>query len=240
MEKVAGLPAITPGSPLKTAGRKNRLLDTLDSGDLASIIAVSSEVSFSADAHIALAGTPIEEVYFPVSGYASLMVSGQGPSAMQVALVGREGLLGWESLLGREEYLLDLYVPETMQALRIDIAEFAPRNGNQKRWRAGQLAYLTDLFSAAARGVLCTRFHVLEARLARCLLEVHDRHPAVPILLTQSTLAHLLGVRRSGVTNAATHLQLLGLIQYRRGEIRLINRRGLEAAACECYRCGVH
>lgn len=239
MEMAAGLPSAGHGiQPDEFVGR-NRLLGCLASDDLAQVIAVGDVVSFTAEEEIAIGGDFINDVYFPVSGYASLMISGAEATSVQVTFVGSEGVLGWESLLGQKGFLLDVYVPETLRALRVDVGEFRTRAAANERWRGAHLDYLARLFTVVARGVLCARFHVLEARLARCLLEVHDRHPEMPIMLTQNTLARLLGVRRSGVTNAATHLQLLGLIQYRRGEISLLDRRGLEAAACECYRFDV-
>lgn len=232
----AGVSTVDPGSPVSESAVGNHLLENLASGDLAQVVAASELTRFDSDTHIAVGGERISEVYFPLSGYASLMVPNAGDASVQVAFVGREGVLGWESLLDGRAFLLDIYVPETLQALRMDVGEFCLRTAANESWRKSQFKYVAKLFTVASRGVLCARFHVLEARLARCLLEVHDRHPEMPILLTQSTLSTLLGVRRSGVTNAATHLQLLGLIQYRRGEILLIDRKGLEAAACECYR----
>lgn len=239
MERAVGTPPPGPGNQASKDASENRLLDRLAAEDLSQVVALGDVTSFTADARIAVRGDPIREVYFPVSGYASLMLTGSGQPGVQVAFAGREGILGWESLLGRDSFLLDIYVPEALRALRVDVSDFRVRAAANEHWRAIHFEYVAGLFTVVARGVLCARFHVLEARLARCLLEVHDRHVELPISLTQSTLARLLGVRRSGVTNAATHLQLLGLIQYRRGEIRLLDRKGLEAAACECYRFDV-
>lgn len=240
MERAIGIPVAGPGNETYGAAGANRVLGSLSPEDLAVLVAASDLAVFDADAHVAVGGQLISEVFFPISGYASLVISGAEKSSVQVALVGSEGVLGWEALLGQNGFVLDIYVPENLRALRLDVGEFRTRAAANEHWRATQLEYLAKLFTVAARGVLCARFHVLEARLARCLLEVHDRHAQMPIMLTQHTLAELLGVRRSGVTNAATHLQLLGLIQYRRGEIRLLDRKGLEAAACGCYRFDIH
>ncbi|RFF31589.1 Crp/Fnr family transcriptional regulator [Wenzhouxiangella sediminis] len=240
MERAVDTQPLGLGRRTSETVSENRMLDCLSPDELSQLMAVSDLTSFVADARIAVGGDVIREIYFPVSGYASLMITGSEESSVQVAFAGREGILGWESLLGRESFLLDIYVPEALKALRVDVGEFLIRAAANEHWRNVQFKYVAGLFTVVARGVLCARFHVLEARLARCLLEVSDRHAEIPILLTQNTLAKLLGVRRSGVTNAATHLQLLGLIQYRRGEIRLLDRKGLEAAACECYRFDVH
>lgn len=200
------------------------------------MIAVSELISFDADSHLAANHDEITRVYFPVSGYASLVVSDRIHARMQIALVGSEGMLGWESLLGVNQFQFDVDVPEKMTALSVKIGDFSTLAAGNESGLATHHGYLLRLFDSVAIGAVCARFHLLEARLARFLLEVYDRHPGRPILLTQSTLASMLGVRRSGVTNAATHLQLAGLISYRRGEIRLLDRQGLETAACDCYR----
>lgn len=218
------------------AARDNQLLGCLAADDLARIVATAELTSFDANVHIAMSGDMLERVYFPVGGYASLIVSDTMDARMQIALVGLEGILGWEALLGLDRFLFDVYVPETLRTLSLDVGDFRILAAGDERWLTIHLKCLARLVDAVAQGVVCTRFHVLEARLARFLLEVYDRHPRMPIRLTQSTLANLLGVRRVSVTNAATHLQLLGLINYSRGEIRLLDRNGLEAAACDCYR----
>lgn len=236
MATVATTSLRVPAGPPWTPAQGNQLLGGLAEEDLAPIVAASEFARFDGDVHLALCGDELTRVYFPVSGYASLIVADGSKSKMHIALVGSEGVLGWESLAGQDQFLFDVYVPETLQALSIEVGAFRSVVAEREHWMMMHLEYLARLFSVAARGVLCARFHTLEARLARFLLEVHDRHPGMPVLLTQSTLARLLGVRRSGVTNAATHLQLLGLIHYRRGEIVIMNRHGLEAAACDCYR----
>ncbi|WP_376695918.1 Crp/Fnr family transcriptional regulator [Wenzhouxiangella sp. EGI_FJ10305] len=237
MEKAAAdISEIGPAGRVYDTARGNRLLECLALNDLAGIVAVGEFASFGADVHVARGGDVVDEVYFPVSGYASLMASDTDNTGLQVAMVGTEGLLGWESLLGRTTFLLDIYVPEKLRVLRMNVEEIRTLALGNEPWRMAQLGSLTRLFAVATRSALCARFHLLEARLARCLLEIHDHHPEVPIRLTQHTLANLLGVRRSGISTAATHLQVLGLIQYRRGAIRILNRQELEAAACDCYR----
>lgn len=236
MATVAGSSLVVPEDPACMSARDNQLLGALAVDDLARLVEVAEFTSFDGDAHLALRGGKLARVHFPVSGYASLVVSDDSKSQIQIALVGSEGVFGWESLPGRDQFLFDVYVPETLRTLSIEVGAFRTLVAEDEHWMMNHVDYLARLISVAARGVLCARFHPLEARLARFLLEVHDRHAGMPILLTQSTLAHLLGVRRSGVTNAATHLQLLGLITYRRGEITLLDRFGLEAAACDCYR----
>lgn len=236
MDPAAGAFPVGPGHAPLGAVRCNGLLDCLSTQDLARVIAAGQPSSFSAEEVVVRSGDPIRQVYFPISGYASVIVSGCEDSSVQIALAGTESMLGWECLLGANEFLFHASALEPFDVLAIDVGLFLQRAVRTKGWRRSLYAYIRDLFQAIARSSLCARFHLLEARLARCLLEIEDRHDDSPILLTQKTLSQLLGVRRSGVTNAATHLQLHGLIQYRRGEIRILDRAGLQAAACECYR----
>jgi CRP-like cAMP-binding protein len=235
MDPAAGMLPAASGSQQPGVVRGNDLLNVLSTEGLARVLSESDLTCVSVEAGIARIGDSIRSVHFPISGYASLMVSGEENACVQVALVGTEGMIGWEILFGVRHYLLDVFVPESFEALTIDVDHFRQRVMDSIEWRRSIDAYLARLFEVAARGSLCSRFHLLEARLARCLLEIQDRHGNTPIRLTQKALSELLGVRRSGVTNAATHLQLEGLIQYRRGEIRVLDRAGLIAAACECY-----
>jgi CRP-like cAMP-binding protein len=238
MESLAGMSARSLEHHVHAA-KRNRLLAKLKAEELVPIAAACELVTFSNPAQLARIGDPISTVYFPIDGYASLTVSDEEQSGIQVALVGVEGVLGWETLLGTEQFVLGIDVPESSLALCLSVHEFKSKTSEMNCWRTSLMQYIAGLVGLAARNVLCTRFHVLEARLARCLLEIDDRHLGVPIRLTQGTLAQLLGVRRSGVTNAATDLQLRGLIHYRRGEISLLDRPGLEAVACSCYRVAI-
>lgn len=236
MNVAAGIHSVDSGTGTDDTAAANRLLGCLAPADRARLLAAGEFTRFGADSLIARRGDSISQIQFPVSGYAALMIRGADAATVHVAWVGCEGMIGWESLLGRSGYLLDVLVPETLSVLRIDISGFQAGFAAASHCRKLQFENLSELFTVVARSALCARFHILEARLARCLLEVHDRHPEVPIRLTQTRLAGLLGVRRSGVTTAATHLQMLGLIQYRRGEIKVLDRQRLQAAACDCYR----
>lgn len=240
MDPAADTLPVGPGHRPSGAVRGNGLLHGLSTEELARVIAAGQPSSFPAEAVILRSGDHIRQVYFPLSGYASLMVSGREDSCVQVALAGTESMLGWECLLGANEFLFHAFALESFDVLAVDASLFLQRAAEMDDWRRSLYAYVRGLFQTIARSSLCARFHLLEARLARCLLEIEDRHDDSPILLTQKALSQLLGVRRSGVTNAATHLQLRGLIQYRRGEIRILDRDGLQAAACECYQSHDH
>lgn len=181
-------------------------------------------------------GDAIRHIYFPTQGIVSLLATVENRTRLEVAMAGPEAMLGLPAVLGVATSQHQAMVRGTARALRMKAAllpQYASPNGplhlllNQ---------YTHALLTQIAQAALCNRFHTLEARLARWLLMTHDRIPADAVEITQALIAQLLGVRRSGVTVAASRFQRQGLIQYRRGMIAILNRPGLEAAACTCYR----
>ncbi len=180
-------------------------------------------------------GTVLDQLYFPTSGWISLATVLRGHPPLQLALVGREGMFGATVLLGVDRQPLRAVVREGGSALRMSPAwlrqELPGCPVSQRRFGG----YLYSTIAQLARSAACARFHPIELRLASCLLAAHDRAQSDRFHLTHEMLADDLGVRRSGVTIAAGGLQAQGLIHYRRGDIRVIDRLGLEAAACECY-----
>lgn len=180
-------------------------------------------------------GTILDQLYFPTSGWISLATVPRGHPPLQLALVGSEGVVGASILLGVDTLPVRATVGAEGSAVCMSPAwlrQELPRCPVTER-RLGH--YLYSAFAHLARGVACARFHAIEPRLASWLLAAHDRAGPGAFHLTHETLADDLGVRRSGVTIAAGSLHDKGLILYRRGDIRVLDRRGLEAAACGCH-----
>ncbi|HEX9184951.1 MAG TPA: Crp/Fnr family transcriptional regulator [Burkholderiales bacterium] len=180
-------------------------------------------------------GERIQHVYFPNDAVVSLLAVLE-LKALEVCLVGREGMVGIPLVLGAERASARAMVQGTGTALRMKAASFrdelercVPLQRELQRY-----AHVKLLQARQAAG--CSRFHRVEERLAYWLLMAHDRTTASGLQLTHELLADMLGVRRVGVTNAAGELQRRGLIEYHRGDIRVRDRKGLEAAACSCYR----
>jgi CRP-like cAMP-binding protein len=180
----------------------------------------------------------IRHVYFPVSGMISLLVPVKGHSNLEVALVGTEGFLGTPALLGVQSSPLQGLVQGSGTAFRIGAHAFRRELKSSPAMRSTLSRYAYVLIAQLAESAGCIRFHLLEARLARWLLMTHDRVNSNEFHLTHEFLAQMLGVRRVGVTNAAGDLQKRNLIAYTRGEITVLDRIGLEAASCPCYRAG--
>lgn len=180
-------------------------------------------------------GEPFGHVYFPLTGFISLVAVVSHHEPLEMGLIGNEGMLGATLALGVDAVPLRGIVQGSGTALRMPAARLRAglREGSVL---IGVLRrYLYVLMAQLSQTAACTRFHEVDARLARWLLMTHDRAHANHFHLTHKFLAAMLGVRRSGVTIAAGVLQERGLIRYVRGRISILDRARLEGAACECY-----
>ena len=179
--------------------------------------------------------SPTTHVHFPIEGFISLLGQVDNEHAVEVGMVGREGMLGIQLALGVASEPLKSLVQGAGHALRIDAGTFRSELAAAPALRALIDKYIYVLLSQHARSAACLRFHLIEQRLARWLLMSQDRAGADQFRLTQEFLAYMLGVRRVGVTVAASSLQRQQLISYERGEMTIVDRSGLELAACSCY-----
>ncbi len=181
------------------------------------------------------AGRRMRHVYFPGDSLVSLLTLVNGHLALEVGMVGREGMVGLPLALGRDVSPVRALVQGAGGAMRMTSARFSREMRKTPMLRRGVYRYADALLAQVSQTAACNRFHQVEQRLARWLLMTRDRVRSDEFRLTQEFLAHMLGVRRVGVTRAAASLQDRKLIEYRRGSIRILDGKGLEAAACECY-----
>jgi CRP-like cAMP-binding protein len=173
--------------------------------------------------------------YFPTEGFISLLTSTSGSPELEVGMVGREGMLGVQMVLGVSATPLRAIVQGSGTAWRVDAGAFRKELERSPMLRRVLNRYLYVLMIQLTTSAGCLRFHQIGPRLARWLLMSQDRAHADSFRMTHEFLAYLLGVRRVGITVAANALQHSGLIAYHRGDLTVLDRNGLEMAACGCY-----
>ena len=213
----------------------NRLLDALPRNDRQCLMEQCETVDLMFAEVLYLAHKQIPHVYFPTGSLISLITPVEGDIGLEVGLIGNEGMLGLTLMLGIDIAPFQALVQGAGSALRITVPRFLHQLEQSPALQMALKRYLYVSMSQLAQTATCNRFHVVEARLARWLLMTHDRAHADTFHITHIFLAYILGVRRVGITKAALSLQQQNLISYRRGEITILNRPGLEAAACSCY-----
>lgn len=182
------------------------------------------------------AGDAIREVYFPGRALISLLTPVAGHFALEVGLVGSEGMVGVPLALGVGVSPVRALVQGGGPALKMSAARFRAELRGSPPLQRELHRYVHAMMAQISQTAGCNRFHVVEARLARWLLMTRDRMRSARFRMTHEFLSHMLGVRRVGVTQAASILRRRKLIEYSRGNISILDERGLEAACCGCYR----
>jgi len=222
-------------SPVAAGHDANLLLAALPPQELARMLPALDRVKVNVGAVLCEPGDPIRHIYFPHDCLISLMAVAEGRMTLEVGLVGREGMLGATVALGHDTTQVRAVVQRAGTASRIDAGRLRSEFARNPALQRVLYRYTDTLLAQAIQIAVCSRYHVLEARLARSLLVTRDRLQSDRFHLTHEFLAHALGVRRVGVTKAASALQQQGLINYSRGNIEILDPAGLAAAACTCY-----
>jgi CRP-like cAMP-binding protein len=217
------------------AAAENHLIELLPRKDRQRLLARCEPVQLVLSEVLCEPGEPTRHVYFPVDGFVSLVTLVDGQPALEVGMVGREGMLGAQLVLGVATTPLRALVQGPGSAWRIGSAAFRSELSASAPLQHALHRYLYVLMAQLAASAACLRFHEIGPRLARWLLMSQDRAHADSFRVTHEFLSYMLGVRRAGVTHAALVLQRGGLIEYHRGGLTVLDRSGLEAAACNCY-----
>ena len=217
------------------AAAPNRLLAALPAKEYERLLAGFEQVKLTYGEVLYESGEQMRHVYFPSDCVVSLLAVVEGHRALEVGLVGREGMVGSRLALGLTTASVRALVQGTGTAVRIESVSFLRELHRSPMLQRALLHFTDALMMQVTRTAACNRFHGVKARLARWLLMTRERLPSSEFYLTQEFLADMLGVRRAGVTTAACALQRQSLIRYRRGTITILDQQGLEAAACSCY-----
>lgn len=225
----------SPAAPMVAEHNANLLLAALPPEELARMLPALDQVQVELGAVLCEPGDPIRHIYFPHDCLISLMAVAEGRMTLEVGQVGREGMLGATVALGHETTQVRAVVQRAGSASRIDADRLRAEFARSPSLQRVLYRYTDALLAQAIQIAVCSRYHVLEARLARSLLITRDRLQSDKFHLTHEFLAHALGVRRVGVTKAASALQQQGLINYSRGNIEILDPEGLAATACTCY-----
>jgi CRP-like cAMP-binding protein len=225
----------TPQSAVLYGQTGNLFLDSLSPESAAQLLPKLEKVAGAVGLSIGRGGVPLEHVVFPVGSVVSAVTRMNDGTDIEVTLIGRDGYYGVHLALGSDTSSNDamVQIPDTF--LRMRSADFVEALRADAPLKERALAYALAMLESLGQFSACNRLHPVNERCARWLLMAHDRVATDEIFLTHEYLAVMLGVRRPSVSLAAAALDQAGVIEYRRGRIRVTNRAGLEAVSCECY-----
>ena len=224
-----------PRPTVLAAPGTNHLLSILPADELRDLSPQLTRVTLTLRQVLSEPGAAIRQVYFPLDAVVSLVTVLADGEGVEAGLVGNDGVVGVAVLLEAVASPSAAVCQVQGEAVRTDADAFLAAATTNLPLRYVLLRYTQALLGQTAQSVACNRLHDLNQRCARWLLSVHDRVRADYFPLTQEYLAQMLGVRRPGVSAAAQALQAAGWIRYSRGLVTVVDRAGLEAAACECY-----
>ncbi len=215
--------------------RKNLFLSSLSPSAFERLISVTTEVGLPLKTALYKAEATPKHAYFITSGIASLVTAMPDGGTAEVGLIGHEGLVGGFHLLGPARVTTECFIQLEATALRIPLRQLQEAFRSSEEIRDRVLEFVQNQALSLGQLAGCHRLHEAEERLARWLLMAQDRVESDDLNFTQEFLAMMLGSRRTTVTMVAGELHAKGLIEYRRGRVRILNRRALEATACDCY-----
>ena len=214
---------------------ENRLLAKLPAEEIERLQPHSERVSLAHGDYAIVPDEPIRHVYFPLTCLLSLVTTMSDGGSVESGTIGREGMSGIPVLLDATQTTMPTFVQVPGDALRVKSDVLKESYERSAAVRRLLNRYIHTVVVVSSHSAACNRLHRLDQRFCRWLLMSSDGIGSDEVALTQDFLAVMLGVRRAGVTEAALEVQAAGIIDYRRGRIRILDRPGLEARACECY-----
>lgn len=214
---------------------ENQLIERLPKAVRKRFLALCEPFELVLSAELSVRGTQLSHAYFPRSGFISLVIDIDSHPPLEVGMVGREAMLGSELVLGEAKTPWRALVQGAGSCWRIEAQAFRKAMAEMPALEELLKRTLMIRLHQQSLASACERFHPIGQRLARWLLMSQDRAQADHFHVTQEFISLMLGVRRVGVTKAASDFQKDGLIEYRRGELKVLDRSGLESEACSCY-----
>jgi CRP-like cAMP-binding protein len=214
---------------------RNRLLSALPQKEYKRLLAKMEEVSIEQGQRLIVPEKEIKDVYFPLNAMISLVSSTKEGVSVETGIVGSDGVLGVAVLLGTATTPMQSVVQIPGRAMRMGAKAFKSEFDRGGAFNKILLLYLHVLVIEISQTAACNKLHSIDERLARWLLMGCDSIRSEELPLTHEFLSMMLGVRRAGVTEASSRLRKKGLIRYHHGRITILDRKGLEGEACECY-----
>jgi CRP-like cAMP-binding protein len=222
-------------TPVKNDALKNHLLAALPEAEFVRLEPHLESVSLPLGKVIYESGEKMTHIYFPTTAIISMLYIMENGATAEIGIAGNNGLIGSSLFMGSGSTTSRAVVQSKGDAVRIKAKPMQTEFDRGDLFQKLLLRYTQTLITQISQTAVCNRLHNVEQQLCRWLLINHDQLETNKLVMTQELIANMLGVRREGVTIAARKLQEKGLIEYVRGTITMLNRQGLEAAACECY-----
>jgi len=226
--------SVNPPSPVHVPGR-NRLLDLLPEAERNRLLPAMELVHGKAGDTVFERGAHITFVDFPLGAVVSIVVVMEDGASVEAGTVGNEGMCGLPLLLGTDRSSSRAFYQAPGEAMRMPARMFEQELEKGGAFLAIMRRYAQAFLTQVSQSAACNRLHPVEQRLCRWILMSHDRVGSDTLMLTHDIMAQMLGVRRPSVSVVAAILQKAGFIRYSRGVVRVVDRAGLEASACECY-----
>jgi CRP-like cAMP-binding protein len=219
----------------QAGGLKNQILDGLSEADLSEVLQQAEPFTMARGKVLAPAFAPIDHIYFPTRGMASLRLGLKDGVSVEIGVVGSEGLMGWQFLANRDQGPIEAVVQIDMTGYRIKADQLLALADKIAPLRKAIMRSVQSLFDLVAQTAACGQRHTSTERLAKWLLMADDRSDGAPLTISHETLSILLGIRRAGVTVAMGELRRYGCVENGHGSTKIIDRQRLEGCACECY-----
>lgn len=213
----------------------NKLLSALSKKEYQNLSGFLEPVRLSAGEVLLQSDRELEFLYFPLQGIVSLTSQMSDGSTTEVGSMGYEGMVGTLQFIGQGVCQSSSVVKVEGKAMRIEVSALRAEFDRGQMLQEILLQYALQLFNQVTQIAACNNQHTVRQRTACCLLRFSDRHAKKHLPLTHLLLSQILGVRRTGITQAAKQIQQQGMIDYRRGKIEILDRDALEKVACECY-----